>query len=135
MLILLITIFIVFGVLFYFLGPRKFEKMDLIPVLINRTTIALLITVLYFGACVFWFVNFRHSNEDSVLDLLLYIIFGLPLVFPFLLGFTEGEEYGFAAVGLEMLFVIFLIRLVVPIRWLNKIKEKLRRSTHKNIQE
>lgn len=122
MVFVLLISFSVFGLIVYFLDSKGFWDWDLLKILINRGTIALLLSAAILFGCYLYLLYLSEYLGDSTLEELLDLIISIPLFFPFVLGFTSGEEYGYFALGLELILMTLFLRLFISKRWIEKVQ-------------
>ena len=128
MLVILCIVILLFGIMFYFLNPKKTRNKDLASLLINRATIAFMISALILGISIlnlyYWSGSAGRSDFRQFID----IILGIPILIPFILGFGAGEGYGYLALAAELLILTWLIRLLIPQLWPDVIIEKFKKT-------
>ena len=117
MIVVISIAILIFGVMFYFLNPKKIRVNNLGSILINRSTIAFLITAIIVGISYlyvfYWSDSLPRSNFKELLDMIL----SLPMVIVFIAGYSAGGGSAFLAIAAEVIVLTLIIRLLIPKRW------------------
>jgi len=125
---ILIIMLIILALMAYFFGPKDFWKNEPLDLLVTRTTITFTFLLLIFGISIAFSAGMLPF-PDSYVGMFIVFLFCIPLAIPFIIGYSEGEMLFYFAVIIQMLVLTVIIRVMIPIRWVEKIKKKIKKVT------
>ena len=117
---------IVLAVTAHFLGPKEFWKKESIDLLMNRTTMAFLLTLSIVGLSLIYVSFYPFGILPLWFELILDMIFFIPFFIPYAIGYSEGELLFYTALMTEILIVTMIVRLMISKRWVEKMKQKMK---------
>jgi hypothetical protein len=125
---ILIIMLIILALMAYFFGPKDFWKKEPLDVLVTRTTIAFTFLLVIFGISISLSEGMLPF-PDSYVGMFIIFLFSIPLVIPGFIGYSGGEMLFYIAVVLQMLVLTVILRVMIPIRWVERIKKKFKKVT------
>jgi hypothetical protein len=109
----------------YLLEPKKFGKRNILDILLNRTTLAFLISLLTIGFSVCYALFLSSPGSKSEFIIALDMLLGLPVTIPLIAGYGCGEALAFLAIGIEVIQLTIFLRLYIPRIVFSRLKKKV----------
>ncbi len=95
--IIIITTIIIIGLMIFVFGTK-----DLLSIIINRTSIALLISTFFLGFCLYYTMSFSNITASG-LKVAIDMILSIPITIPLAFAYSGGDELAYFAFGIEIL--------------------------------
>lgn len=117
MIVVIAIALLIFGIMFYFLGPKKIRVTNFLSILINRSTIALLLALIILVFSFFYMFYWGYLPHESDFKTLLDSILGFPTLIVLIAGISVGGGLAFIALAAEVIVLTVIIRFLIPRRW------------------
>ncbi len=114
---------VIIGLMIFVFGTK-----DLLSIIINRTSIALLISTSFLGFCLYYSMNFSIYNwmTASGLKAAIDMFLSIPITIPLAFAYSGGDELAYFAFGIELLIMTIIVRLLIPKRIIIRLREKIK---------
>ena len=120
---ILLIIMISIGIMILVFKPKDYYQKDISEILITRTTLAMFISAVYLGLCYLYFFETNWSISGNAFQKALAIIFEVPMLIVYAFMYGGGERVGWMVIIIEWSILVFLVRFIIPRKWVEKLRE------------
>lgn len=124
MMYVLIICMALFAIVLFAFSSKESETNEnsRIHLFINRWTVGLLFSILYVLWCLFYHLRLGQLFPDDGAWEFISMLFYIPLVLPFLVGFTSGDATGITVLIVQTIIISPLFAGFIPNSWIEKCR-------------